>query len=110
MYMRNLLIPTFGRLGLDNIEHARVSARFDTASADKPGGANSAFEILRAMLRTAGQWGELGEDVPNTCANIIKEPRRTVARDLDEREFERSARCWTAAAPRIPDRWRRSSC
>ncbi len=61
IYLRNRLMPHFGRLRLDAIDHVRVSAWFDAASADKPGAANRAFEILRAMLASARQWGEIGE-------------------------------------------------
>ena len=89
IYMKNRLMPQFGRLRLDAITHARVSAWFDAASADKPGAANRAFEILRAMLASARQWGELGEHVPDACANIVKNPRRPVARYLDRAELER---------------------
>ena len=90
IYMRNLLIPTFGRLRLDNIEHARVSARFDAASADKPGGANRAFEILRAILRTAAAVGRAWRGRSQTPApTSSKNPRRPVARYLEERELER---------------------
>ena len=42
IYMRNRLMPAFGRLRLDAIDHARVSAWFDAASASKPGAANRA--------------------------------------------------------------------
>ena len=89
VYMRNRLMPAFGRFRLDTIDHVRVSAWFDAVSAGKPGGANRAFEILRAMLRTARQWGELGEDVPDACANIVMNPRRPVARYLNAAELER---------------------
>ncbi len=89
VYMRNRLAPHFGRLRLDAIDHARVSAWFDSASADKPGAANRAFEILRAMLRTARQWGDIGEHVPDACANIVKNPRKPVARYLNREELER---------------------
>ena len=89
IYMKNRLIPRFGRLRLDAITHARVSAWFDAASADRPGAANRAFEILRAMLAAARQWGEIGEHVPDACANIVKNPRRPVARYLDRAELER---------------------
>ena len=88
-YMRNRLMPAFGRMRLDAIDHARVSAWFDAASVDKPGVANRAFEALRAMLAAARQWGELGEHVPDACANIVKNPRRPVARFLDRDELER---------------------
>ena len=89
IYMRNRLMPHFGRLRLDAIDHARVSAWFDAASVDKPGAANRTFEILRAMLRSARQWGDLAEHVPDACANIVKNPRRPVARYLDRAELER---------------------
>ena len=88
-YMRNRLMPAFGGMRLDAIDHARVSAWFDAASVDKPGAANRAFEALRAMLAAARQWGELGEHVPDACANIVKNPRRPVARFLDRDELER---------------------
>ena len=82
-------MPHFGRLRLDTIDHARVSAWFDAASAGKPGAANRAYEILRAMLNAARQWGELGESVPDACANIVKNPRRPVARYLNREELNR---------------------
>ena len=89
IYMRNRLMPHFGRLRLDAIDHARVSAWFDAVSVDKPGAANRAFEILRAMLASARQWGNLGEHIPDACANIVRNPRRPVARYLDRAELER---------------------
>ncbi len=89
IYLRNRLMPHFGRLQLDAIDHARVSAWFDAASVDKPGAANRAFEILRAMLASARQWGELDEHVPDACANIVRNARRPVARYLDHAELER---------------------
>ena len=89
IYMRNRLMPAFGRLRLDAIDHARVSSWFDAASTEKPGAANRAFEILRAMLKTARQWGELGKDVPDACVNIATNPRRPVARYLNGAELER---------------------
>ena len=87
--MRYRVMPAFGRYRLYTITHARVSAWFDAMSADTPGSANRAFEILRAMLRTARQWGELPESVPDACANIVMNPRRPVARYLDDAELER---------------------
>lgn len=110
IYLRNRLMPHFGKLRLDAIDHARVSAWFDAASVDKPGAANRAFEILRAMLVSARQWGELAEHVPNACANIVKNPRRPVARYLDHAELKRLGRVldrhgqehpWRVAAIRL---------
>ena len=89
IYMRGRLMPAFGRLRLDCIDHARVAAWFDAASVDRPGAANRAFEILRAMLRTARQWGELPGDAPDPCANIVMNPKRPVARYLSGEELER---------------------
>ena len=89
VYLRNRLMPHFGKMRLDAISHDRVSAWFDAASTDKPGAANRAFDILRAMLVAARQWGELGEHAPDACANIIRNPRKPVARYLDHAELER---------------------
>ena len=109
-YMRARLMPHFGRLRLDAIDHARVSAWFDAVSAHRPGAANRAFEILRAMLASARQWGELGDHVPDACANIVRNPRRPVARYLDRAELERlgavldrrrEQRPWPVAAIRL---------
>ncbi len=89
IYLRNRLMPHFGRLRLDAIDHVRVLAWFDAASTDKPGAANRAFEILRAMLASARQWGDLGEHVPDACANIVRNPHRPDARYLDREELKR---------------------
>ena len=89
IYMRGRLLPAFGRLKLDTIDHAQVSAWFDAASLDRPGATNRAFDILRAMLKTARQWGELGEHVPDACANIAVNPKKPVARYLDRDELAR---------------------
>lgn len=89
IYIRNRLLPHFGKLRLDAIDHVRVSAWFDAASVDRPGAANRAFEILRAMLSTARQWGDIGEHVPDACTNIMRNPRKHVARYLDEDELAR---------------------
>ena len=110
IYMRGRLMPAFGRLRLDAIDHARVSAWFDAASANRPGAANRALVILRAMLSAARQWGELDEHVPDACANISKNPRRQIARFLGRDELERlgavldrhaADRLWPVAAIRL---------
>ena len=53
------------------------------------------------MLRTARQWGELPEDAPDPCANIVMNPRRPVARYLTHEELERLGihRCVLCRAP-----------
>ena len=110
IYMKNRLLPHFGRLRLDTVDHVRVSAWFDAASVTKPGAANRAFEILRAMLKTAREWGELGSEIPDACANIAINPKRPVARHLDKRQLarlgavleeRRDKRPWTVAALRL---------
>ena len=89
IYVRGRLLPAFGRLELDTIDHARVSAWFDAASEEQPGAANRALDILRAMLKTAQQWGGLGEHVPDACTNIAANAKKPVARYPGEKEFER---------------------
>ena len=89
IYMRNRLMPHFGHLRLDAIDHACVSAWFDAASAHKPGAANRAYEILRAMLNTARQWGDLDGSVPDACAHIVRNPSKPVARYLNRKELNR---------------------
>ena len=110
VYLRARLMPAFGKFRLDNIDHARVSGWFDAASADRPGAANRAFEILRAMLRTARQWGDLGEHVPDACANIVKNPRRPVARYLDRAELRRLGAALEEHQRATPGPSRRSAC
>ncbi len=102
IYLRNRLLPAFGHMRLDAIDHGRVSAWFDAASAEKPGAANRAFEILRAMLATARQWGELGGHVPDACANIVMNPRRPVARFLDRDQLQRLGAVLDRHAPDHP--------
>ncbi len=41
------------------------------------------------MLGTARQWGDICEHVPDACANIVKNPRKPVARYLSREELER---------------------
>lgn len=89
IYMRNRLMRHFGRLSLDAIDHACVSAWFDGASAEKPGAANRAYEILRGMLNSARQWGELPDSVPDACAHIVKNPPKPIARYLSRGELKR---------------------
>ena len=110
IYMKNRILPAFGRMRLDTIDHVRVSRWFDAASTETPGAANRSFEILRAMLRTAREWGDLGSDVPDACANIAMNPKRSVARHLNTEELarlgqvldaRRAQRPWPVAALRL---------
>ena len=110
-YMRKRLLPHFGPLRLDTIDHARVSAWFDAATADKPGAANRHIRdpARHARLRPAmgATWAR---HVPDACANIVRNPRRPVARYLDRAELERlgamldrheEAHPWPVAAIRL---------
>ena len=49
IYLKARILPAFGKIPLDRIGREDVAAWFDTASSDRPGAANRAFEILRAI-------------------------------------------------------------
>ncbi len=70
-----------------DIYHA--GCQFDAASAGRPGAANRASEVLRAMLKITRQRGKLGENVPDACANITRNTRRPIGRYLDQEELRR---------------------
>ena len=82
IYLKARILPAFGRVPLDRIGREHVAAWFDAASRDKPGAANRAFEILRAMMFRAEEWG-LRERGANPCLGIAKNPRNRIARFLD---------------------------
>ena len=86
IYLNARILPTFGRMPLDRIGPEDVAAWFDAASRAKPGAANRAFEILRAMMFRAEEWG-LRERGTNPCLGIAKNPRNNVARFLDADEL-----------------------
>ena len=88
IYLKARLLPKFGRMPLDRIGHEDVAAWFDAASRDKPGAANRAFEILRAMMSRAEEWG-LRERGANPCLGVVKNPRKKIARFLDAEELSR---------------------
>ena len=87
-YLKARILPTFGRMPLDRIGPEDVAAWFDATSKDKPGAANRAFEILRAMMFRAEEWS-LRERDSNPCLGIAKNPRNHVARFLDTDELAR---------------------
>ncbi len=89
------LIPAFGKKPLDRIGPDDVAAWFDATSKDKPGAANRAFEILRAMMFRAEEWG-MRERGTNPCTGIAKNPRKKVARFLDTDELARLGRALDA--------------
>ena len=102
IYLKARILPAFGRMPLDRISPEDVAAWFDAASRDKPGAANRAFEILRAMLFRAEEWG-LRERDTNPCLGIRKNPRRNVARFLDTDELARLGRGLDAREEQWPE-------
>ncbi|MYG51116.1 MAG: DUF4102 domain-containing protein, partial [Rhodospirillaceae bacterium] len=50
VYLKARILPAFGTMPLDRIGPEDVAAWFDAASKNKPGAANRALEILRAMM------------------------------------------------------------
>ena len=88
IYLKARILPAFGRMPLDRIGPEDVAAWFDAASRDKPGAANRALEILRAMMFRAEEWG-LRERDTNPCLGIAKNPRNNIARFLDTDELAR---------------------
>ena len=102
IYLKARILPAFGRLPLDAIGPEDVATWFDAASRDKPGAANRAFEILRAMMFRAEEWG-LRERGSNPCLGIAKNPRNHVARFLDADELARLGRALDAREAEWPE-------
>ena len=102
IYLKARILPAFGKMPLDRIGLEDVAAWFDAASRDKPGAANRAFEILRAMMFRAEEWG-LRERGSNPCLGIAKNPRNNVARFLDANELARLGRALDAHKTRWPE-------
>ena len=86
---------------LDRIGPADVAAWFDAASGERPGAANRAFEILRAMMFRAEEWGWC-ERGSNPCLGIRPNRRNKIARFLDADELERPGRALDACSMRNP--------
>ena len=102
IYLKARILPAFGRMPIDAIGPEDVTAWFDAASRDRPGAANRAFEILRAMMFRAEEWG-LRERGSNPCLGIAKNPRKQVARFLDTDELSRLGRALDANEARWPE-------
>ncbi len=82
IYLNARILPAFGRMPLDRIGPEDVAAWFDAASRDKPGAANRALEILRAMMFRAEEWGlrERGSNPLPRHREEPAQPRRAVPR------------------------------
>ena len=101
-YLNARILPRFGRMRIDEIGPVEVAAWFDAASRDRPGAADRALEILRAMMFRAEEWGWRERDT-NPCLGIDKNPRRKIARFLDMQELERLGRALFAHEDRWPE-------
>ena len=101
-YLTSRILPAFGKLALDRIGPEDVAAWFDAGSRDSPGAANRAFEILRAMMFRAEEWGAR-ERGTNPCLGIAKNPRNHVARFLDTDELARLGRALDACEAQWPE-------
>ena len=102
IYLKARILPAFGRMPLDRIGPEDVAAWFDATSRDKPGAANRALEILRAMMFRAEEWG-LRDRGTNPCLGIARNPRKQVARFLDMDELARLGRALDAREARWPE-------
>ncbi len=102
VYLKARILPAFGRMPLDLIGPEDVAEWFDAASKDKPGAANRALEILRAMMFRAEEWG-LRERDTNPCLGIAMNPRKQVARFLDTDELARLGRALGHHEARWPE-------
>jgi len=102
IHLKARILPAFGRRPLDAIGPEDVAAWFDAASRDKPGAANRAFEILRAMMNRAEEWG-LRERGSNPCFGIARNPSKQVVRCLDTDELARLVRALDARATQWPE-------
>ena len=102
IYLKACILPAFGKMPLDQIGPEDVAAWFDAASKDRPGATNRAFEILRAMMFRAEEWG-LRERGSNPCLDIAKNPGNNVARFFDTDELVRLGRALDAHEARWSD-------
>ena len=102
IYLKARILPTFGKMALDRIGAEDVAMWFDAASKDRPGAANRALEILRAMMFRAEDWG-LRERDTNPCLGIRHNPKRSIARFLDTDELARLGRALDAREAQWPE-------
>ena len=99
--VRKYILPAFGHMTVDAIAVEHVKDWF-ASMADRPGAANRAFEILRAMMFRAEEWG-LRERGSNPCLGIAKNPRKKLARFLDADELGRLGRALDARETQWPE-------
>lgn len=61
-YLRNTLLPAFGRLPLGDVREVAVRRWFHRYGEKSPGGANRAMAMLRDIINRAIEWGALPTD------------------------------------------------
>lgn len=89
LYRQNYLQSAFAGMFLDEIEQCHVQEWFNRVTdIGGPGAANRAFDLLRAMMNKAVEWGVRPEG-SNPCASLRMNKRRTCERFLSDQEFER---------------------
>jgi integrase len=88
-YRRAYLDSAFPGKFIDEIEQEHVARWFaETTERAGPGGANRAFEILRALMNKAEDWGYRAQSA-NPCAGVRTNRRRKIERQLSEEELAR---------------------
>jgi integrase len=99
-YVRNQLVPAFGRKRLDAITRRAVVHWFEGYSIDSPGGANRAIGILGQMLECAKAWGHFPPGWINPTVGIRHNRRRVVGTFLSEAQMVRLGAILTARIDR----------
>ena len=88
-YRARHLDQAFPGMFVDQIEQEHVARWFAHITENTgPGAANRAFEILKAMMRKAEEWGYRGEGT-NPCHGIRRNRQRRFERFLSEQELAR---------------------
>ncbi|WP_324827846.1 tyrosine-type recombinase/integrase [Qipengyuania zhejiangensis] len=89
LYRQNYLQSAFAGLFLDEIDEAQVQDWFNRVTdIGGPGAANRSYEILRALMNKAEEWGIKAEG-SNPCIAVRMNRRRKCERFLSDQEFQR---------------------
>lgn len=88
-YVREQLLPAFGRKRLDQITKVDVVRWFERYSATSPGGANRAIGILGQILESARRWERLPAGWINPTTTVRRNRRKVVGTFLSAPEMAR---------------------
>ena len=99
-YLRNTLLPAFGRVPLGEVREVAVRRWFHRYGEKSPGGANRALTVLRDIINRAVEWGALPPTHPNPCKGIKPHRRPPRGRLLNP---EAIARLWSALEAEPPE-------